>query len=64
MKGKGKDKGMIVNHDKILFIPKNLFIGLFLIVLTKHNDGFIDLSCAQLPTFPTISTHVRIKCKV
>lgn len=63
MKGKGKDKGMIVN-DKILFIPKNLFIGLFLIVLTKHNDGFIDLSCAQLPTFPTISTHVRIKCKV
>lgn len=63
MKGKGKDKGMIVN-DKILFIPKNLFIGLFLIVLTKLNDGFIDLSCAQLPTFPTISTHVRIKCKV
>lgn len=49
---------------KSLFIPKNLFIKLFLIVLTKHNDGFIDLSCAQLPTFPTISTHVRIKCKV
>lgn len=47
---------------KSLFIPKNLFIRLFLIVLTKHNDGFIDLSCALALFLPMFVSNAKFNC--